>query len=129
MRVSRTTISVAPDAAERLAEHAVTVASYAVIWSLNGNGICAGELQISRRRLCLDGADRSGTGAALEIRADEILDVEVGRAPGKRIDGRPTIVVSRTRGDRVRIASATGVGLTGEIAEALGRLSSARNTA
>ncbi len=96
--------------------------SYAVIWAQDPSRVCAGQLSVLHHGLRLDGTDRSGEAAAVEVQSAEIVAVEVGRSREDRIDGRSSVIVRRARGDRVVIASAVGLGLTHEIADELARV-------
>jgi hypothetical protein len=98
------------------------MASYAVIWREGPGGICVGQLESLRRGFRLDGADRSGTHAACDVRASDVVSVTIGRASADRIDGRATLIVERSTGSRLLIASAMGVGLLHEIADRIGKV-------
>jgi hypothetical protein len=96
--------------------------SYAAIWRSGRGPVCAGQLVITPNGLYLDGADRSGTTRSAKAGVEEISSLRIGRTPAERIDGRSSVIVEVSGGDRLVISSASGVGLTREIAERVSRL-------
>ena len=91
--------------------------TYAAIWRYELGPVCAGQLVITPTGLYLDGADRSGRTRSANARIDEISSLRIGRTPAERIDGRSSVIVDLSGGDRLLISSASGLGQTREIAD------------
>jgi hypothetical protein len=120
-------ISGHPDARGRRDDQHVPVAeTYAVLWRTQGRPVHAGQLELLAGGFQLEGADRAGARALEIVDADEIVAVRIGRVADDRVDGRSTLVVERSTGDRLLIASATGLGRTHELADAVSRLAGPR---
>lgn len=96
--------------------------SYAALWRYGAGPVCAGQLVMTPQGLYLDGADRSGTRKTARAGVEEIRSIRIGRTSGERIDGRSSLIVELSRGDNLVISSASGLGLTREIAERVSRL-------
>jgi len=93
------------------------VDSYGVVWQQNNRPPVAGELELDPSRLRLEGNDRSELAVyALPFR--DLIGVRVGRESRDRLDGRPTLLLERSNGDTLRIASLQH-GVVCEIAERL----------
>ena len=94
--------------------------SYGVVWQQNNHPPVAGALELDQSRLLLEGNDCSELAVyALPFR--DLIGVRVGRESGDRLDGRPTLLLERSNGDTLRIASLQG-GIVCEIAERLATL-------
>lgn len=100
--------------------------TYAVIWRVGDGCVCAGRLALTREGFLLAGADRTGTASSETIDSADISSIRIGRARDERIDGRVSLVVERTDGEQLVVASALGVGLIHEIADRLGDQSRVR---
>ncbi len=100
---------------------------YAVLWREADPQVFAGELEFEDERLRLQGASRLGIPETFELAYGEIASVHFGRAHDERIDGRSSLVIEPRSGERVLVTSATGLGLTHEIADRLGRMLAPRN--
>ena len=91
--------------------------SYGVVWQQNNRPPVAGKLELDPSRLRLEGNDRSELAVyALPFR--DLIGVRVGRESCDRLDGRPTLLLERSNGDTLRIASLQH-GVVCEIAERL----------
>ncbi len=94
--------------------------SYGVVWQQNNRPPVPGELELDPSRLRLEGSDRSElTVYSLPLR--DLIGVRVGRESCDRLDGRPTLLLERSNGDTLRIASLQH-GVVCEIAERLADL-------
>jgi hypothetical protein len=103
--------------------------NYAVIWRDASGPVCAGQLELLRHGFQLEGADRSGADSVEVVDADEICSIRIGRTPQDRVDGRSTLIVERSDGDCLMIASAIGIGMIHEIADQVGHLVTERTRA
>ena len=92
--------------------------SYGVVWQQNNRPPVPGELELDSSRLRLEGNDCSEL-AVYDLPFSELIGVCVGRECGDRLDGRPTLLLKRSNGDTIRIASLTQAGIVCEIAERL----------
>ena len=99
--------------------------SYAALWRYGTGPVCAGQLVMTPTGLYLDGADRSGTTRDAKAGVEEIRSIRIGRTSAERIDGRSSLIVELSGGDSLVISSASGLGLTREIAEQVSRLANA----
>jgi hypothetical protein len=88
--------------------------SYGVVWQEESGEPAAGKLEIDPSRLRFEGKD-----AARTIELGELAAVRVGREPGDRLDGRPTILLDLTKGGTIRVAALTQAGVLFEITERL----------
>ncbi len=95
--------------------------SYGVVWQQNNRPPLAGKLELDRSRLQLEGNDHSEL-ALYTLPYRDLAGVRVGRERGDRLDGRPTLLLERSNGDTLRIASLTQAGIVREIAERLATL-------
>jgi hypothetical protein len=94
------------------------VDSYGVVWQQNNRPPVPGKLELDLARLRLEGNDCSEL-AVYDLAFGELIGVRVGRESGDRLDGRPTLLLKRSNGDTLRIASLTQAGIVCEIAERL----------
>jgi hypothetical protein len=97
--------------------------TYAVLWRTGRGPIYAGQLELRRQGFQLEGADWFGDDSVEVVDAAEIASVRIGRAGDERVEGRSTVIVERSSGDSLHIASAIGVVMIHELADAVGRLS------
>jgi hypothetical protein len=93
--------------------------SYAVLWRTGENEICSGALVIEDRTLRLEGTDRQGRFCSVEIAADAVQSVRIGRAAADRIDGRTALVLRLLPNRTLLVASAVGLGMIHEMADRL----------
>jgi hypothetical protein len=94
---------------------------YAVVWRTDNGPTCGGRLELRENDLVLEGA---AAPEGLRIPLSDLSSVEIGRAPGDRINREKSLVVERNSCERVLLAALGGVGLLGEINELLARLRS-----
>jgi hypothetical protein len=94
---------------------------YAVVWRTDNGATCCGRLELGENDLVLNGA---AAPEGLRIPLSDLSSVEIGRAPGDRINGEKSLVLERNSCERVLVAAFGGVGLLGEINELLARLRS-----
>ena len=95
--------------------------SYGVVWQENGRKPVAGKLELDRDRLRLEGRDYDHVTICILVYRD-LATVRINRDLAGRLDGRPTLLLERSNGDALRIASLTQVGIVSEIAERLATL-------
>ena len=92
--------------------------SYGVVWKKDGREPVAGKLELDADRLRLEGNDRDHlTVYVLAYR--DLATVRINRDLADRLDGRPTLLLERSNGDELRIASLAQAGIVSEIAERL----------
>jgi hypothetical protein len=94
---------------------------YAVVWRTDNGPTSSGKLELGEDDLVLNGA---AAPEGLRIPLSDLSSVEIGRAPGDRINGERSLVLERNSCERVLVAALGGVGLLGEINELLARLRS-----
>ncbi|MGA9761718.1 MAG: hypothetical protein WBQ14_04785 [Gaiellaceae bacterium] len=102
--------------------------SYGVVWQENGREPVAGKLELDRDRLRLEGRDCDHVTVCILVYRD-LATIRVNRDLTGRLDGRPTLLLERSNGDAVRIASLTQAGIVPEIAERLAKLELASRAA
>jgi hypothetical protein len=93
--------------------------SYVVVWSENGGPLHAGRLDLARSSVLLKGSAQDIRRCREEVAYDELGDVRVERARERRLGGRPTLVLERRNGSRLRVASVEGGGALHELAHLL----------
>jgi hypothetical protein len=93
--------------------------SYVVVWSENDGPLYAGRLDLARRSVLLEGTAPEVRRSCEEVSYDELGDVRVERRRGARLGGRPTLVLERRDGSRLRVASVEGGGALHELAQLL----------
>jgi hypothetical protein len=103
-------------------QHAPVTSTYAVLWRTDRGPIYAGQLELRRQGFQLDGADWFGDDSVEVVDAGDIASLRIGRAGDERVEGRSTLIVERSSGNCLHIASAIGVGMLHELADAVGRL-------
>jgi hypothetical protein len=96
------------------------VDSYGVVWQQNNRPPLAGKLELDPFRLHLEGSDCSEL-AVCTLSFRDLIGVRVGRENCDRLDGRSTLLLERSNGDTLRIASLQA-GIVCEIAERLAGL-------
>jgi hypothetical protein len=95
--------------------------SYGVVWKEGGAPLARGKLELLPRALRLDGVSGTET-TTREIPYDSLSEIRIGRSPGDRIDGRPSLMLEPRVGDTLSIASVAQAGVLAEIAERLAAL-------
>jgi hypothetical protein len=65
---------------------------YAVVWRTDNGPTCCGRLELGDEELVLNGA---AAPQGFRIRLSELFSVEIGRAPGDRINGENCLVCRR----------------------------------
>ena len=95
---------------------------YAVAWRAGDGPIASGRLELAAEGLLLNGLCRE----EVRIPFEDVASVEIGRAPGERINGDKSVVLERHSCERVLIAAIGGVGLLGELNDLLARLRAER---
>jgi hypothetical protein len=95
--------------------------SYAITWQEPGAEPRSGRLELKPRGLGFEGSNGHGAASA-EVAYDELSAVRIGRAPGDRLAGRPTLVLELRAGGAIRIASVAQPGIISELAEHLAAL-------
>ena len=95
--------------------------SYGVVWQENGREPVAGKLELDRDRLRLEGRACNHVTVCILVYRD-LATVRVNRDLSDRLDGWPTLLLERSNGDALRIASLTQAGIVSEIAERLAKL-------
>jgi hypothetical protein len=93
--------------------------SYGVVWSENGGPLHAGRLDLARSSVLLDGTAQEVRRSCEQVSYDELGDVRVEQRPDARLGGRPTLVLERRNGSRLRVASVEGGGALHELADLL----------
>jgi len=95
--------------------------SYAITWQEAEADPRSGRLELKPRGLAFEGSNGNGS-AAEEVPYDDLSAVRIARASGDRLSGRPTLVLERRTGGRIRIASVAQPGIISELAEHLAAL-------
>ena len=88
--------------------------SYGVVWREGEEPVISGKLELFTNGLRLEGRD-----GLCVIPYARLSSVRIGRAIGDRVRGQPSVVVERTDGERVTIATVTQHSMLGEIADRL----------
>ena len=115
---SPSSISGADDETSRYEGDNACVDSYGVVWKKDGREPVAGKLELDADRLRLEGNDRDHlTVYVLAYR--DLATVRINRDLADRLDGQPTLLLERSNGDELRIASLAQAGIVSEIAERL----------
>lgn len=106
---------VCPDVVLADEHHDARMSSYAVVWR-NGGIAFYGRLELDPHGLWLHGGEK-GHELRVEIPYDEIVKVE--RNSQDRIGSSPALRIQSRAAGTLLIASAAGVGMLGEIQQAL----------
>ena len=91
--------------------------TYGVVWKDGDSPVTSGSLEFRSQGLRLAGRD--GTE---DVPYADLKSVRVGRANGDRLDGRPTILLERTDGVRLTIATVGQSAVVREIADRVAAL-------
>ena len=86
--------------------------TYAVAWRSGGGRLCSGRAQLGRHELQLEGGTER-----VAVRYDELSAISIAHAASERIVGRPTLVLERSGGEPLRVASVAQVGIVSELEE------------
>jgi len=95
--------------------------TYAVNWQEQLEPTQTGKLELRPSSLVFDGMNGLAPSSA-EIPYRDISAVRIARLSSERIAGRPTLVLDRSTGPSIRIASVAQPGVVSELAEHLARL-------
>jgi hypothetical protein len=98
--------------------------TYAVTWAETGGALYSGKLELRPGGLSFEaGANGSRKRPVVkEVAYEELSEVRVGRTAQDRIGDRPTLILERQSGGRIRIASVVQSGIVAELAERLAGL-------
>jgi hypothetical protein len=88
--------------------------SYGVVWREGEEPAMSGKLELFPNGLRLEGRD-----GLCVIPYALLSSVRIGRASGDRLSGQPTVVVERSHGERVTIATVAQPSMISEIADRL----------
>jgi hypothetical protein len=88
--------------------------SYGVVWREGEEPVISGKLELFPNGLRLEGRD-----GLCVIPYAQLSSVRIGRATGDRLGGQPSVVVERSHGERVTIATVAQPGIISEIADRL----------
>ena len=92
--------------------------TYAVTWQRGDDARRSGRLELQPSRLALEGSN--GNGPVLDnVPYRDLTGVWIARWSTERLSGRPTLVLARRAGDRIRIAAVAQPGMISELAEQL----------
>jgi hypothetical protein len=91
--------------------------SYGVVWKEGSRAPVPGKLELLPRALRLDGLE-----STREVPYEAVAAIRVGRSASERINGGPSVVVERSLGDPITIATVAQPSVVGEIAERLAAL-------
>jgi hypothetical protein len=92
--------------------------SYGVVWKEGSRASVPGKLELLPRGLRLEGLE-----SIREVPYEAVAAIRVGRSASERINGGPSVVVERTLGGPITIATVAQPSVIGEIAERLAALS------
>jgi hypothetical protein len=95
--------------------------NYAVLWA-RGEAVYAGKAVLEGRFLLLTGVDRSGREVSDRLELGEVAAVRIARGVQERLEGRPIVVLTMSRGPSLRLACLDGGGTLLELAERLSHL-------
>jgi len=95
--------------------------SYAAIWREPGGVIARGKVVLDPELLRLEGTTGEGWLSRRELLYSEVSGVRVGRGPGERLNGRPTLVLERASAPPLHL-DVLGAGVLFELADLLAAL-------
>ena len=78
----------------------------------------AGKLELEATQIRLEGRDLHGS-ASCTLPYLDLVAIHIGREASERLDGRPTLLLERSGGAKVRIAALVQAGIVVELAEKL----------
>lgn len=97
-------------------------ATYAVKWREADGPVLMGRLELGRGGLVFEGPRNGEPAITLTIPYAELTGFRIGRDADERLDGRPTLIVERPRGDVVLTSTMIQAGVLQELADRLGEL-------
>jgi hypothetical protein len=92
-------------------------ATYGIVWKHGDTAATAGSLEFRSEGLRLASRERTE-----DVPYAELESVRVGRSNGERLDGRPAVLLERTGGERLTIATVGQSALVREIADRVAAL-------
>jgi hypothetical protein len=92
--------------------------SYGVVWK-EGSAVQAGKLELESLAVRLEGLDRDGHRLVQELAYSDLSAVRIARTQEDRLEGRATLILERSAGARVLVASVAQAGILSEIADRL----------
>jgi hypothetical protein len=95
--------------------------SYGVVWKSGEGPLVVGRLGIGPLALELEGLVE-GEERREHVEFESLAGARVGRGPGERIDGRPTVVLDRRSAPTLFVSTVVQPSLVGEIVEGLAAL-------
>lgn len=112
-------MSVATDAVASRLIHDPKMRSYAVTWHEPDRPVFAGKLELHPEHLWFEGVAAHGRLLMEKLLYRDIASWRVGRGSSDRVEGAPALVIERSHGMPVSIASVSGLGALAELAERL----------
>jgi hypothetical protein len=100
--------------------------SYAAVWREQEGVLATGKVVLGPYALRLEGRRRGGQLCRHEVAYSELAGVHIGREPGEKVNGRPTLLLERVSGPSFQI-DLLGIGLLSELTELLATLSAERS--
>jgi hypothetical protein len=97
-------------------------ASYAVKWREPNGHTFLGRLELSANGLVLEGRNGGEAATRRTIAFAELRGFRIGRQPGERLDGQPTLVVDRPGGHFLIATSLIHAGVLPELVHRLSEL-------
>jgi len=94
------------------------MSSYAVTWQHGDQEARSGRLELVPRGIAFEGVGATGV-ESQTVDIGDLREVRVARSPADRISGRQTLVLERSTGEPIRIASIVHPGIISELAEHL----------
>lgn len=92
--------------------------TYGIVWLEKDGQLARGKLELLNTSVRLDGIVDE-VRVTRELSYDELETVHVGRAPGERLNGRPTLVLSPLHGKPITLACVAHAGVLAELTERL----------
>lgn len=100
--------------------------SYAVVWREAGGPVYTGKLEIAPDAVRLRGSSRDGAVWAERLPYEQLASVRIGRSAEDRLGGERTLVLERSSGSRLHVASLDGLGIVHELADQVAELTAGR---
>jgi hypothetical protein len=95
-----------------------------VLWS-RSDAVYAGKAVLEGRSLLLAGVDRRGREAKERLELGDVAAVGIVRGAHERLEGRPVLLLTMSRGPSLRLTCLDAGGTLLELAEQLSRLQGA----
>jgi hypothetical protein len=96
--------------------------SYAVKWREASGHLFLGRLDLGPTALILEGRDGAEDAVIRTIDYEELDGFHLAQSTGERLDGKPTLVVERARGDVLVTTAVVHAGLLQELVHRLSEL-------